>query len=368
MYKNIKELQEAIDALPLIRPSLDGLDPSKTVVACHAEHLEEAIDFYKKKLKSLPAFYILGDYSNVKVDKNISLNDFAQLDSTFSVQVFTRQDQRPGAVYYHPLCNLLHKQGNRNFSVEYYSTDKFYRRHHKDVFDAKYWQSILEFTNILKDSASKHSYMGAIKALIHAEPAYIPYANYRQYFHPNVQVEAHDIVIEGGIDDGTSSVKFFEAMQNKGKIYAFEAFEPNWQRLRERFAPFEGDIILEEQALWENTGFINIAGESSSGASVSANSNAKQTPCTSIDDYCKDKEISCIKLDVEGAEPNVLKGAKNTIINNKPKLLISIYHRQFGVDTVTVPQILMDMNLDYDFYCGHHTSWYGETILYGIKK
>ncbi len=374
-FKNVEELQKAIDALPIIRPTVDGLDPNKTVVACHAEHLEEAIEFYKKNLKSLPSFYVLGDYSNMKVDKNISLNDFAKLDNTFSVQVFTSQGLRPGAVHYHPLCNLLHKQGNRNFSVENYSTKKYfsasennYSKDKKYTFDAKQWQSILDFTNILKDSASKYAYMGCIKAHLSGDSGYIPYANYRQYSHPNVHVEANDILLEGGLDDGISSLQFFNAMQNKGKIYAFEAFEQNWQNLRETLAPHKENIIFEEKALWENTGFINIDANFSSAASISSSSNAKQTPCTSIDDYCKDKEISCIKLDVEGAEPNVLKGAKNTIINNKPKLLISIYHRNFGADAVTIPQMLMDMNLDYDFYCGHHSSWCIETILYAIKK
>ena len=39
------------------------------------------------------------------------------------------------------------------------------------------------------------------------------------------------------------------------------------------------------------------------------------------------KNISIIKIDVEGHEINVLNGALNTILKNKPKILIEVWNR-----------------------------------------
>lgn len=47
-----------------------------------------------------------------------------------------------------------------------------------------------------------------------------------------------------------------------------------------------------------------------------------------LDEYVDSEniEIGLIKVDIEGAERNFLKGAKKTICEQKPILLISIYH------------------------------------------
>ena len=46
-----------------------------------------------------------------------------------------------------------------------------------------------------------------------------------------------------------------------------------------------------------------------------------------LDDIKIDKKIGFIKIDVEGHELEVIEGAKNTIINNMPVLLIEIEKR-----------------------------------------
>lgn len=45
---------------------------------------------------------------------------------------------------------------------------------------------------------------------------------------------------------------------------------------------------------------------------------------STIDDIVKDKKISAIKLDIEGNEPEALFGAKETLRNNRPPLLIEV--------------------------------------------
>ncbi len=62
----------------------------------------------------------------------------------------------------------------------------------------------------------------------------------------------------------------------------------------------------------------------------------------------------------------MLNGSINTIINNKPILLISIYHR--WDDLFKIQEFIMNLNLDYKFYIRHYSLSVAKTILYCIPK
>jgi hypothetical protein len=76
--------------------------------------------------------------------------------------------------------------------------------------------------------------------------------------------------------------------------------------------------------------------------------------------------ISYIIMDIEGSELDALKGAKNTIISNKPKLAICCYHR--SSDLYTIPQYIKSLNNSYKLYFRHHTSFSYDFVLYAIPE
>lgn len=68
-----------------------------------------------------------------------------------------------------------------------------------------------------------------------------------------------------------------------------------------------------------------------------------------LDDYVHKNKISVglIKCDVEGMEQEFLSGAKQTIISQKPTLMISIYHSP--QDFYQVKPLIESWNLGYNF-------------------
>ncbi|MDR2574533.1 MAG: FkbM family methyltransferase [Desulfovibrio sp.] len=85
----------------------------------------------------------------------------------------------------------------------------------------------------------------------------------------------------------------------------------------------------------------------------------------SIDEFVKSNKLNrvdYIKLDVEGAELNALKGSIETISKFKPKLAISLYHK--WEDIFHIPLFLNEICENYKFYIGHHCAGLHETILY----
>ena len=77
-------------------------------------------------------------------------------------------------------------------------------------------------------------------------------------------------------------------------------------------------------------------------------------------------KVTFIKMDIEGAELNALKGAEKTIIRNKPKLAICIYHKP--EDMWQIPRYIDSLVPEYKFYIRHFGMRYAGTILYCSVK
>lgn len=72
-------------------------------------------------------------------------------------------------------------------------------------------------------------------------------------------------------------------------------------------------------------------------------------PMITVDDYVNNNnlEVGLIKVDIEGAEPLFLEGAKNTIIKQKPILLLSIYHNAH--DFFELKPLIESWGVDYRY-------------------
>ena len=106
------------------------------------------------------------------------------------------------------------------------------------------------------------------------------------------------------------------------------------------------------------------------GASVAfGGTNGKTIDITSIDKFISDNKIEhvdFIKMDIEGAELSALKGLEETIKKFKPKLAICVYHK--GKDIFEIPEYLISIFPEYNFYLKHNTDGFGDTVLYCYDK
>lgn len=69
----------------------------------------------------------------------------------------------------------------------------------------------------------------------------------------------------------------------------------------------------------------------------------------SIDEYVRQHglNVGLIKADIEGAERELIKGARETILKYKPALLMSIYHT--ADDFFELKKMIEDLNAGYRF-------------------
>lgn len=86
-----------------------------------------------------------------------------------------------------------------------------------------------------------------------------------------------------------------------------------------------------------------------------------------MDEVVGDEKVAFIKMDVEGAELEALKGARTVIERDMPVLAVSAYHRQEDLITL-IPYIhsLCNNSERYDLYLRHHGVVQSELVLYAI--
>ena len=74
----------------------------------------------------------------------------------------------------------------------------------------------------------------------------------------------------------------------------------------------------------------------------------------SIDEFVEKQqlEVGLIKLDIEGAEYDTILGAKETIMKQKPLLIISIYHT--FKDFFEIKPLIESWGIGYKFEIRHH--------------
>jgi len=186
-----------------------------------------------------------------------------------------------------------------------------------------------------------------------------------QYFFDKFKYTDKEVFLDGGAYDGREIHKFIDITKgNFLKVYSFELSPINYQAVKKNIVNSE-KVHTYNLGLWNKEAYLEVK-ENGPGARVNIsneNTEDKEPNLIAIDEFFNDKETpTFIKMDIEGAELEALKGAKNTIVKNKPKLAICLYHKPD--DLWKIPLYLKDLVPEYKFYIRHHSKVRWETILY----
>ncbi len=159
------------------------------------------------------------------------------------------------------------------------------------------------------------------------------------------------------------------------RMYSFEPTDKTYkamcyrrERLIREWALDESQIVVEQKAVSCENGSIffadEINAEKSNRISNETEKKGQSIPMVALDSYFENivDKPTFIKADIEGAEVDLINGAKNIIVNNKPLLAICLYH---SVDDLyEIPLLLNKLNPEYKMDIRHHMPNYYETVLY----
>lgn len=146
------------------------------------------------------------------------------------------------------------------------------------------------------------------------------------------------VIIDIGAHIGLFSVIASQVTGQKGKVYAFEPAPSTFQLLQKTLSINHNQSVIETFQKAVGRGIGKITFFISDGAADNGNSlvNYKEdrplhgieVDVTSVDAFVKEKKLNrldFIKIDVEGAEYDTLRGAAETLQNLRPVCIVAIH-------------------------------------------
>lgn len=186
-----------------------------------------------------------------------------------------------------------------------------------------------------------------------------------------IQAEAGEIVLDAGSCYGDTALYFACKTGPSGQVYSFEFLPENLDKFKRNMdlnPEIAERIRLVERPVWSRSHenlFVKADGPGTRVLSSCTDPAALRVSTLAIDDLVGDQHldrVDLIKMDIEGAELNALRGAEQTLKKSRPKLAIAVYHRLD--DFWTIPQYLDELGLGYQFYLRHFTIHTEETVMF----
>lgn len=192
----------------------------------------------------------------------------------------------------------------------------------------------------------------------------LDYAGTDAYFDKDIiRFEEDEIFVDAGSLNLDTSLELKRRCPNLKKVYAFEPDNRSYQGCIDKKMRKKLDFIeVFPYGVWSEKKQIHFDA-TSDGSSHLAEGGSSVVDVVTIDEMVKEK-VTFIKMDIEGAELEALKGAKQVIREYRPKLAICIYHK--AEDMLAIPFYIRELVPNYKLYIRHYsTTWY-DTVLYAI--
>jgi FkbM family methyltransferase len=171
-----------------------------------------------------------------------------------------------------------------------------------------------------------------------------------------------------GAYDGDTIRDLMALRPDFGSIVAFEPGRASFERLEAYVRGLPSQIAARieprQEALGATPGRLRFLDTGDTSAHVSAHGE-REVPVTTLDEaVAADGAPLYVKLDVEGAEPDVLRGAESLLAAAVPALAVSVYHAPG--DLWEISRRLDGLGLGYRFLLRTHGVDGSDLILYAL--
>lgn len=266
-----------------------------------------------------------------------------------------------GEINWYAFCDRdINKQGTLYYNLPVISPEELLNNHKTDyvvISSPYYYEEVFKELQISGFPANQ---------IVFEDLRFMMDLDVNQYFEtPIITPQSNEVFIDAGCFNCDTSLLFRKWCGGKyEKIYAFEPDPANYRNCqsvidKERIH----NIELLNAGVWSQDDRLQFNSEESSASSFDP-VGAISIDVRSIDSVLQGARATFIKLDVEGAELEALKGARETIVKYRPRLAVCVYHKP--EDLLELQLYLQSLVPDYKFYIRHYSNFTIETVLYAV--
>ncbi len=227
--------------------------------------------------------------------------------------------------------------GNTLFNYEYYKEN---------------YNSIQYARSLMSDSKSLEVFDNFINYMLYGKLDYIreSQTNKSEALTEILKLNNNECYADLGAYKGDTIDELIDTCNGYNSIYAFEPDKKTYYKLVEHTKHLP-KILTYNKGIWSDNTQLPFDFNSGRNSTLSDTSNSV-VDVVSLDNVLKNKKITYIKMDIEGAEYEGIIGAKNILATQKPKLNIALYHR--SEDIFKLPLLINKINKNYKMYLRHH--------------
>ncbi len=226
---------------------------------------------------------------------------------------------------------------------------------------------ILACLELLGDDQSREVYTRSLTTHLQRKPVPLPDRPRReQYFPKDIELSrGYSRFVNCGAYDGDTLRLLNETCGKVDNIVCFEPEPQIYKRLVDYLEKHKSElaknIVALPCAVYSQEARMRFASGSGLGSRISADGDST-VQGVALDHVLPGFNPTFICMDVEGVEPEVLKGAEGLIRKNCPDLAICVYHAPHHL--WEIPLWLQSLELGYRFYLRNYTTFTNETVLY----
>lgn len=178
---------------------------------------------------------------------------------------------------------------------------------------------------------------------------------YDDYFDLDiVKCTNEEVIVDLGAYNGDTILSYFKnyGTNNYKKIYCYDITPNMFEELKNNLDGYNNIEFRLKGVSNEESSMMLVSNHESMSANKLINEDGNV--CVTTLDKDIDEPITMIKADIEGFEQKAIEGAKNHILNDHPKLLISVYHN--NEDLWKIPKMIHEIDDNYKFYLRYNSS------------
>jgi FkbM family methyltransferase len=222
----------------------------------------------------------------------------------------------------------------------------------------------------LEDEVSRREYVSQVRWRLWLDFAALASPDKQEQYFPEdiFRLRPDEVLADCGAFDGDTLAAFLRRTGEAfGQITALEPDPANFQKMSARVAQYSPairrKIRLEQVGAADFSGSLRFDGDGSLSSAANPEG-ALEVPCVTLDELLRDTPPTYIKMDIEGGEPEALRGAREIIRQSAPLLAVSAYHKPNHL--WRIPELIRSLRADYRLYLRPHNEECWDTVCYAV--